>query len=84
MRFITFSLLLSLVLGGCGLLDPVNHNSQKGAPEGTIEQRDAWGQKHLRSSYKRAVDWLKNAKIVKEKVGRVTAIALKRLRLTSR
>lgn len=75
MRFITVSLLLSLALGGCGLLDPLNYEKETSAPAGTIEERHAWGQKHLGGSYRRAVNWVKNAEIVKEKVGNVTAVA---------
>ena len=75
MRFITLSLLLSFALGGCVLLDPLNYDSENGVPEGTIEERHAWGQKHLGVTYRQAVDWIKKAEIVEETVGNVTAVA---------
>ncbi|VEP15964.1 hypothetical protein H1P_3900001 [Hyella patelloides LEGE 07179] len=75
MRLITLSLLLSLSLGGCGLSDSLNYDEKIGVPEETIEERDAWGQKHLGASYQRGINWVKNAEIVEEKVGNVIAVA---------
>ena len=75
MRLTIISLLLSLALCGCGLLDPLNYDSEKGAPEGTIEERDAWGKQHLGITYQQAVDWVKQAKIVEEKIGNVITVA---------
>jgi tetratricopeptide (TPR) repeat protein len=75
MRLIIASLLLSFLIGGCGLFDPLNYESNQGAPEGTIEERNAWGKKHLGITYQHLVDWVKQAKVVKETVGNVIAVA---------
>lgn len=75
MRITILTLLFSLAISGCGLLDPLNYDSEQGVPDGTIEERDAWGQKHLGVSYQRGINWIKKAEVVKQKVGNVITVA---------
>lgn len=74
-RSIIVPLLLSLLIGGCSVFDPLNYESNQGASEGTIEERNAWGKKHLGNIYQQSVDWVKQAKVVQDNVGTVIAVA---------
>ena len=75
MRAFLLSLISLVLIGGCHIIDPLNYDKEKGAPEGAIEERHAWGEKHLGISYRQVISWLKNAEIVQENIGDVISVA---------
>ena len=75
MKLIIISLVLPIFVYGCSIFDPLNYDKQIGVPEGTIEERDAWGKKHLGITYKQAVAWINQAEIVEKIAGNITKIA---------
>ncbi|MGL5805601.1 MAG: hypothetical protein ACRC11_09180 [Xenococcaceae cyanobacterium] len=74
-RIVVLFLFSGFILSFCGVFDPTNYDPQKSPPTGTIEQRHAWGKKHLGITYQQTIDWVKQAKIVKEQIGNVISVA---------
>lgn len=74
-RIVVLFLFSGFILSFCGVFDPTNYDPQKSPPTGTIEQRDAWGKKHLGITYQQTINWVKQAKIVKEQIGNVISVA---------